>query len=75
MTSPLRRSRADAMRLLIADRHGELRLDQSTYRVLAEDGWSRSAVDTAVDDLVELGDVAIVAGSGPLYVRSLELEL
>jgi hypothetical protein len=57
---------------VIADQHGELVLNRETYRWLAEDGWSRGAVDTAVDDLVELGDVAIVAGSGPLYVRSLE---
>jgi hypothetical protein len=72
MTSPLRQSRADALRIAIANRHGELVLDRSTYRCLAEDGWSRGAIDQAIDDLVELGDVAIVAGSGPLYVRSLE---
>jgi hypothetical protein len=75
MTSPLRRSRADALRLILADRHGELFLDRSTYRVLAEDGWSRSAVDNAVDDLVELGDVAIVATGPSLIVRSLDMQL
>jgi hypothetical protein len=75
MTSPLRRSRADALRLIIADRHGELYLDRLTYRQLAEEGWSRGAVDGAVDDLAELGDVAIVASGAALIVRTLEMQL
>jgi hypothetical protein len=72
VTSPLRRSRTDALRIILADRHGYLFLDQSTYHSLAENGWSRAAVDNAGDDLVELGEVEIVAGSGPLQVRMLE---
>jgi hypothetical protein len=75
VTSPLRQSRANALRLIIGDRHGELVLDRSTYRVFAEDGWSHGAIDRAVDDLVELGDVAIVASAGRLCVRSLGTEL
>jgi hypothetical protein len=74
VTSPFRRSRTDALRIILADRHGELYLDRLTYRQLAEDGWSKSSVDTAVDDLAELGDVAIVAGRGALVVKSLELD-
>jgi hypothetical protein len=73
MTSPLRRSRADALRLIIADQHGELVLSRDTYRCLAEDGWSRGAVEAACDDLAELGDVTIVAGRSSLVVKSLEM--
>jgi hypothetical protein len=72
VTSPLRRSRADALRIILADRQGYLFLDQSAYRWLAGEGWSRSAVDNAVDDLAELGEVEIIAGSGALQVRMLE---
>jgi hypothetical protein len=75
MTSPLRRSRADALRLIIADQHGELVLSRETYRWLAEDGWSRGAIEAACDDLAELGEVAIVAGRGALVVKSLDMQL
>jgi hypothetical protein len=69
MTSPLRR---DAMRTVLANRQGYLLLDQSAYRRLGEDGWTRTTIDQAVDDLVELGEVEIVASNGPLMVRALE---
>jgi hypothetical protein len=73
MSSPLRRSRADALRIILADRHGELYLDRLTYRQLVEDGWSKSSVDGAIDDLAEMGEVTIIASGSALLVKSLEM--
>jgi hypothetical protein len=72
MTSPLRLSRADSMLILLGHRSGFMILDSATYRCLAFDGWSRAAVDRAVDDLVELGAVEIIANGGPIQIKLLE---
>jgi hypothetical protein len=51
---PLRRARAESLEKELRKRH-YLVLDEDQYRWWREDGWSRAAVDRAVEDLVETG--------------------
>jgi hypothetical protein len=69
VTSALRTSRADAIYQEIAARGGWMILEAVVYRTLAQDGFTRGAVNRAIDDLVEDGQAKIVAGHGPLQVR------
>lgn len=66
-TSPIRAARRDALRAKL--QRGPIRLDAYRYRVLAYDGFSRTDVATAVDDLVTAGDATVTPECATLIVR------
>lgn len=65
----IRAARAVALHEILKQRRGVLLIDAGAYNELREDGWSRSDVDRAVDDLVSTERASLSTRNATLRIH------